>query len=947
MKRLLFALLLFAGLGGLFAQTNVLTGTVVNYGISPQTNVAVALTLVSPNPRIVDGEFVRRDPIVTYSSTNDGSFSFTNIIWGKYTLSLAGRTPTEFTLYVQTNTTGVVPLGSLATTVTPLPPNPATNYYTMPQVDALLAGVTGGSSSLTNAFRVLNVKELGAAGDGSTDDTAAIQNAINLSTNSALPSSIYFPPGHYKVTSSLRIWPNDTTQNLGARTGPTRLLGDGSGASIIESYVTNGAAIDARIDALDGPGLVGFTMERLGIFGPIGRGAWTNDASEGLAIGRSNAVHWTGTNWITEGYGSQYYGNQIRVQDCDFSGFTKAIGSTNVWGFVVDGGTFHSNRLHALAFNCTHSASLRNVSVYGIPLAGRLTDIAIGFFAPREAPSWWGFGDTAKLEQTQVQWARVAVYNDELALQDSGGNYQFVDLAHQIRSGSRTNGSSVEIWRPYADIFGATYCDSYFTWVTNSPAMVEIDSYVAPRVTFYQLIGDVCKNVRPKVNIIGATATGSGNNGTLTFGTTNLDYPQLIGGVSPWPALFNGSNVISLTKLTNSAPGIQNGASGVTLDTPAFYPSMRIESDSLGSQGVTLGTVDTGTGSRFTISDSYTSGTEYLRVDDAGISSAVPFIGNGSGLTNFSRSALAASGAVTNGQSSFTAGTVVASGAGFIGDASSFTNVPSLANGTKSFYFSNPGTWTTPESLAGSNVTASGTFTGNGSGLTNVNVSTATGLLPMGTLSTNTPVTTNGYLTTDGVSRFYSLNAAGLTNFGTVAPTNLSVLMTPGSSIKFGTNLSVPAVHINSSNQVGIGKLVNSVYALDVAGAVIASSQIHGNALSSSSTLKIPWLDSAAGPALARLGTTPGFVIRSQDGGYYLSNSLSIPGSVWVTNTASAFNFVATGIGHFTKSNSLPTAATVYNTIGGAGFVLVSYTNAVLAIKVDGATNATYTVTGW
>ena len=150
MKRLLFALLLFVGLGGLFAQTNVLTGTVVNYGISPETNVVVTLTLVSPNPRIVDGEFVRRDPIVTYSSTNDGSFSFTNIIWGKYTLSLAGRTPTEFTLYVQTNTLGTVPLGSLATTVTPLPPNPATNYYTMSQVDALLAGVTGGTSGTTN-----------------------------------------------------------------------------------------------------------------------------------------------------------------------------------------------------------------------------------------------------------------------------------------------------------------------------------------------------------------------------------------------------------------------------------------------------------------------------------------------------------------------------------------------------------------------------------------------------------------------------------------------------------------------------------------------------------------------------------------------------------------------------------------------------------------------------
>ena len=702
--------------------------------------------------------------------TPSGGTITTNLVAGTYRLTFIGPSPAQTVDFAVTNSASTLDVSDLASWT--LSKFTASQYYTIDQADARFAraGEAG-----TNTFRVLNVKELGAEGDGTTDDTTAIQNAINLSTNSALPSSVYFPPGRYKVTSSLRIWPNDTTQNLGARTGPTRLLGDGSGVSIIESYVTNGAAIDARIAALDGPGLVGFTMERLGIFGPIGRGAWTNDASEGLAIGRSNAVHWTGTNWITEGYGSQYYGHQIRVQDCDFSGFTKAIGSTNVWGFVVDGGTFHSNRLHALAFNCTHSASLRNVSVYGIPLAGRLTDIAIGFFAPREAPSWWGFGDTAKLEQTQVQWARVAVYNDELALQDSGGNYQFVDLAHQIRSGSRTNGSSVEIWRPYADIFGATYCDSYFTWVTNSPAMVEIDSYVAPRVTFYQLIGDVCKNVRPKVNIIGATATGSGNNGTLTFGTTNLDYPQLIGGVSPWPALFNGSNVISLTKLTNSAVGIQNGSSGVMLDTPAFYPSIQIESDSLGSQGVTLGTADTGTGSRFTISDSYTSGTEYLRVDDAGISSAVPFAGNASGLTNFTFDTLQTFNDITNTGSLYNSGSILGFGGLNIrgGNVIATNGTTTLGNVTATGTFTgngsgltnlNPNAITNAPWLSSASNAWNGTFTGNGSGLTNLNVSTATGLLPMGTVATQYQTAPGPFLSTNSGARGYSYNAGSLTN---------------------------------------------------------------------------------------------------------------------------------------------------------------------------------------
>jgi hypothetical protein len=52
---------------------------------------------------------------------------------------------------------------------------------------------------------------------------------------------------------------------------------------------------------------------------------------------------------------------------------------------------------------------------------------------------------------------------------------------------------------------------------------------------------------------------------------------------------------------------------------------------------------------------------------------------------------------------------------------------------------------------------------GNGGGLTGLNVSTATGLLPVGTL-TASPITTNGFLTSDGTTRSYTLNGGGLTN---------------------------------------------------------------------------------------------------------------------------------------------------------------------------------------
>lgn len=56
------------------------------------------------------------------------------------------------------------------------------------------------------SLRVINVKDdaYGAKGDGSTDDTAAIQAAINA-LDSTYGGTIYFPVGRYKVTSTLTV----------------------------------------------------------------------------------------------------------------------------------------------------------------------------------------------------------------------------------------------------------------------------------------------------------------------------------------------------------------------------------------------------------------------------------------------------------------------------------------------------------------------------------------------------------------------------------------------------------------------------------------------------------------------------------------------------------------------------------------------------------------------
>lgn len=73
-----------------------------------------------------------------------------------------------------------------------------------------------------------NVLSFGAVGDGVTDDTAAIQLAIDTAETDGY-GTVYFPPGRYKTTSGLTV----TASNIS-------LKGAGRGASFIFPYQTTG-----------------------------------------------------------------------------------------------------------------------------------------------------------------------------------------------------------------------------------------------------------------------------------------------------------------------------------------------------------------------------------------------------------------------------------------------------------------------------------------------------------------------------------------------------------------------------------------------------------------------------------------------------------------------------------------------------------------------------------
>lgn len=85
-----------------------------------------------------------------------------------------------------------------------------------------IAGVSPGNISVFSGSSILSVKNFGAAGDGTTDDTAAIQDAIDAIPNTG--GALFFPEGTYKITDELVI-PNDYGfRIIGANWQTTRIL---------------------------------------------------------------------------------------------------------------------------------------------------------------------------------------------------------------------------------------------------------------------------------------------------------------------------------------------------------------------------------------------------------------------------------------------------------------------------------------------------------------------------------------------------------------------------------------------------------------------------------------------------------------------------------------------------------------------------------------------------
>src|SRR5579859_3577811 len=63
----------------------------------------------------------------------------------------------------------------------------------------------------------LSNEAFGAKGDGVTDDTAALQKAIDAVADTVHQGIVFIPDGHYRLTHTLYVWPGVRLIGYGAR----------------------------------------------------------------------------------------------------------------------------------------------------------------------------------------------------------------------------------------------------------------------------------------------------------------------------------------------------------------------------------------------------------------------------------------------------------------------------------------------------------------------------------------------------------------------------------------------------------------------------------------------------------------------------------------------------------------------------------------------------------
>jgi len=240
-----------------------------------------------------------------------------------------------------------------------------------------LVTATGSTTPRTLANRfadVVNVKDFGAVGDGVTDDTAAIQAAINFATG-----IVSFPSGNYLV-SNLSI-----TKNI-------QLIGQGSGTTIIVNTTGNCITINFTQDQSNNVVISNFNFVGINSSLIIGSFIYIQQ-NVNVVISHCHFSNSSCTYCINHLYG---YG--LLVDQCEFLNLTGngiylqgVVDSSTAYSFVtrirnsdwarLTGSAIIINNIQDLLFD---SCVFEECKLKAISFSGTSFDLAISFIN-----CWW------------------------------------------------------------------------------------------------------------------------------------------------------------------------------------------------------------------------------------------------------------------------------------------------------------------------------------------------------------------------------------------------------------------------------------------------------------------------------------------------------------------------------------------------------------------------------
>ena len=174
----------------------------------------------------------------------------------------------------------------------------------------------------------LNVKDLSAIGDGLADDTRPIQRTLNLAFKEQ--REVFFPPGTYRVTQSLRL--RERVHIFGTG-GASVLVYEGSGSCLEWMPARPANAINATIELLKieaRRNSVSLTWPAAAIRLTSGycatvRGVWIDGNGEGFTSAGAIIVGSNGSNCANSGL------RECHIQNCAGHGIEVGEGSVDIW----------------------------------------------------------------------------------------------------------------------------------------------------------------------------------------------------------------------------------------------------------------------------------------------------------------------------------------------------------------------------------------------------------------------------------------------------------------------------------------------------------------------------------------------------------------------------------------------------------------------------------------